>query len=139
MGLILDSSVLIAGERRNESIREILLQLRSNHGETDTGISAVTIFEPMHGIYRAKAQPDRLRRRAFTEDVCRDLVIYPVTVEIAKLAGRVEGEQMARGISLAFQDLLIGCTALELNYFLVTLNTRHFERIPGLTVVSPSV
>lgn len=55
MGLILDSSVLIAGERRDESIREILLQLRSKHGETDTGISAVTIVELTHGIYRAKA------------------------------------------------------------------------------------
>jgi hypothetical protein len=35
MGLILDSSVLIAGERRDESIRQILDQLRAKHGETE--------------------------------------------------------------------------------------------------------
>jgi antitoxin (DNA-binding transcriptional repressor) of toxin-antitoxin stability system len=34
MGLILDSSVLIADERRNQSVQEMLLQLRSRQGET---------------------------------------------------------------------------------------------------------
>jgi tRNA(fMet)-specific endonuclease VapC len=137
MGLVPDSSVLIAGERRNESVREILLHLRAKHGETDVGISTVSIVELTHGIYRAKTDIHHLRRQAFTEEVCRDVVVYPVTLEIAKRAGQIEAEQMVRGISIAFQDLLIGCTALELNYSIVTLNSRHFEPIPGLHVISP--
>jgi len=99
MGLILDSSVLIAGERRDHSIREILARLRDEYGETEAGISVVTVVELTHGIYRAKADSDRLRRRAFAEEVSRDLVVYPVTLEIAVRAGQLEGEQMSRGVT----------------------------------------
>jgi predicted nucleic acid-binding protein len=39
------------------------------------------------------------------------------------------------GVSIAFEDLLIGTTALHLRYAVVTINVRHFQVIPGLTVV----
>ena len=55
MGIILDSSVLIAGERRRESVREILKRVRAMHGEVDCALSVVTIVELIHGIYRPKA------------------------------------------------------------------------------------
>ena len=64
-----------------------------------------------------------------------DLTIHPVTLEIAQLAGKVEGEQAARGISIAFEDLLIGTTALHLGFAVATLNVRHFRLIPGLSVI----
>ena len=135
MGLIFDSSILIAGERRGESVRGILKRVLAKHGETASGLSAVTVVELTHGIYRAKSDADRERRRAFTEELCRDMVVYPLTLEIAQLAGRVEGEQAARGVSISFEDLPIGTTALHLGYGVLTLNARHFQLIPGLTVV----
>jgi|SRR5271168_3927233 len=135
MGLILDSSILIAGERGGESVRAILQRVQLTHGETESGLSAVTIVELTHGIYRAVTDADRERRRAFTEELCRDVTVHPVTLEIAQLAGRVEGEQAARGVSIAFEDLLIGSTALHLGYAVATLNVRHFQFIPGLSVV----
>jgi hypothetical protein len=58
-------------------------------------------------------------------------------VEIAELAGRIEGEQAAAGVSIAFEDLLIGVTALYLGYAVATLNVRHFQNIPGLQVLQP--
>ena len=61
--------------------------------------------------------------------------VHPVTIEIARLAGQIEGQQEAKGIRLAFEDLLIGTTALHLGYNVATLNLRDFERIPGLSVV----
>jgi len=63
------------------------------------------------------------------------MVVHPVTVEIAELAGRIEGEQASHGVSIAFEDLLIGTTALHLGYAVVTINVRHFQVIPGLTVL----
>jgi predicted nucleic acid-binding protein len=135
MGLILDSSILIAGERGGESVREILNRVKAAQGETESALSAVTIVELTHGIYRAKSAPDRERRREFTEELCRDMVVHPVTLEIAQLAGKIEGEQAARGVSIAFEDLLIGATALHLHYSVATLNVRHFRLIPGLSVV----
>jgi predicted nucleic acid-binding protein len=60
---------------------------------------------------------------------------HPVTLEIAQLAGKIEGEQAASGVSIPFEDLLIGTTALHLGYSVATLNVRHFRLIPGLSVV----
>ncbi len=68
MGVILDSSVLIAGERRKEIVREILKRVRTVHGEIDCALSVVTIVELTHGICRAKSDADRQRRR--TSPVC---------------------------------------------------------------------
>src|SRR5438477_5389975 len=137
MGVILDSSVLIAGERRQESVREILKRVQAAQGEVDSALSVVTIVELTHGIYRAKKDTDRDRRRAFCEELRRDMVVHPVTVEIAELAGRIEGEQAAAGVSIAFEDLLIGVTALYLGYAVATLNVRHFQNIPDLQVLQP--
>lgn len=63
--------------------------------------------------------------------------MHPVTIEIARLAGRIEGQQTAQGVRIAFPDLLIGVTALHLGYAVATLNIRHFRLIPGLSVVQP--
>ena len=57
----------------------------------------------------------------------------PVHPEVAQLARKIEGEQAAHGISIAFEDLLIGSTALHLGYSVATLNalsidTRSFCR-----------
>jgi tRNA(fMet)-specific endonuclease VapC len=61
--------------------------------------------------------------------------VYPVTLDIARLAGRIEGQQQAKGIQFAFEDLLIGATALHLKYDVATLNSRDFHRIPGVSVI----
>ena len=135
MGLILDSSILVAAERSSESVSAILRRVQAAQGETESGLSVVTIIELTHGIYRAKNETDRERRRTFTEELCRDMTVHPVTLEIAQLAGKVEGEQAAQGVSIAFEDLLIGATALHLGYAVATLNVRHFRLIPGLSVV----
>ena len=63
------------------------------------------------------------------------LIVHPVTLEMAQLAGRIESQQAAQGIGIAFPDLLIGVTALHLGFSVVTLNVRHFQSIPGLSVV----
>jgi len=136
MGLILDSSIVVAAERRGHNVPHILEQIRTAHGEVDVGLSVVTIAELMHGAYRAKTDADRLPRLAFIEEICRDVPIHPVSLEIARGIGRIEGQQAARGISLSFEDLAIGVTALELGFDVATLNVRHFEKIPGLSVVS---
>ena len=60
--------------------------------------------------------------------------MHPVRLAIARLAGRIEGQQQATGVQFAFEDLLIGTTALHLGYEVATLNLRDFQKIPGLSV-----
>ena len=61
--------------------------------------------------------------------------MYPYTKETALLAGRLDGEQQSRGVTIPFVDLLIGATALEVGYSLLTVNARHFGMIPNLMVM----
>lgn len=134
MGLILDTSILIASERRGESIEDILRYVRTSHGEVDIALSAVSVVELTHEIYRAKTEVQRERRCVFAEGVFQDLIVHPVSLEIARLAGKIEGEQAAQGIAIAFEDLVIGCTALHLGFDVATLNVKHFKLIPGLNI-----
>lgn len=136
MGLILDSSVLIAGERRGETVRQTMQRIVRASGDAECALSAISIIELTHGIYRAKTDADRLRRKAFADELARDMIVHPVSVAIAQVAGRIEGEQAARGVSIAVEDLIIGATALHLGFDVATLNVRDFQRIPGLTLIT---
>ena len=82
-----------------------------------------------------RSDADRDRRRVFVEGVLHDLIVHPLTRGIAQLAGRIECEQAANGISIALEDLIIGATALHLGFDVVTLNLRHFQMIPGLNIL----
>jgi predicted nucleic acid-binding protein len=136
MGLILDTSVVIVNERRGDSVGHILRQARTMHGEFDVALSAVSAVELTHGIYRARTVADRERRRLFCDEVFRDLILHPVTLDIAQLAGQIEDEQAAKGVSIAFEDLVIGATALHLGFDVATLNVKHFSVTPGLKIVT---
>lgn len=135
VGLILDSSVIIAAERRRHTVRDILEEVRASQGDVEIGVSVVSIAELVHGAYRVKTPAQQERRLTFINRLASDLPVYPVTLEIAWLAGRVEGQQEEKGIQLSFEDLSIGVTALSLGYAIATLNVRHFERIPNLTII----
>jgi tRNA(fMet)-specific endonuclease VapC len=58
-----------------------------------------------------------------------------VTVEIAELAGRIEGEQAALGVSIAFEDLLIGARRCTLATAWLGTTSGTSRLIPGLAVV----
>jgi predicted nucleic acid-binding protein len=67
VGIILDSSALIATERRGHTVRQILEQVRLLHSDTEIAISVVTIAELVHGAYRAKTSEQRQNRLEFID------------------------------------------------------------------------
>jgi predicted nucleic acid-binding protein len=94
----------------------------------------VTLVELAHGIERANLEVHREQRQAFLDDLIADMVVFPVTAGIARLAGKISGQLGRRGFTVPFEDLLIGATALHRGCDVVTANIRHFEMIPGLVV-----
>lgn len=104
--------------------------------DQDAALSAVGVTELVHGIYRAQSPELRRRREIFIHELLRDLAVYPYTRQTAFLAGRIDGEQQARGVTIPFDDLLIGVTALELGFSVLTVNLRHFRLIPNLQIVT---
>jgi tRNA(fMet)-specific endonuclease VapC len=98
-------------------------------------LSAVGLTELIHGVYRAQTPEMRVRRETFLQELLADVTVYPYTKETAMLAGKIDGEQQSRGVVIPFGDLLIGATALSLGFSMLTANLRHFQKIPGLTVL----
>jgi tRNA(fMet)-specific endonuclease VapC len=136
MGLILDSSVVIAAERRGDTPEQLVQQVISVAGNQEAALSSVGLTELVHGIYRANSAQVQSRRQSFVDELRVGLTVYPYTAETAMLAGRIDGEQTVKGVIIPYADLLIGATALSLAFSVLTSNMRHFALIPGLHVIS---
>jgi tRNA(fMet)-specific endonuclease VapC len=135
LGLVLDSSLLIAAERRNLTPAQSMETVQKRVGEVPIVLCSLTIAELGHGIYRARTPETRQRRRAFLDELKATVPIHPITASTAEIVARVGGEQAAQGVNLPLGDLLIGACALELGYAVGTSNVRDFRRIPGLRIV----
>ena len=134
MGILLDSTVIIAAERSGKNPRQVVEEIAVGLGDTEATLSVMTIVELAHGIERADSPERRAGRKHFLEELLREITVEPVTVAIAVRAGRLDGELASKGMRIAVSDLLIGATAMELGYGIATQNVRHFEKIPNLPV-----
>src|SRR5216683_2938390 len=135
MGLILDSSVLISAERQGKNARQMLTSIADKIGETEVGISVVTLIELAHGAARADTPIRGANRQNFIAELLTAMPVHSVTVSLALRTGQLDGENQARGIRIPLSDLLIGVTVLELGYSVGTANLRHFRQVLGLSVV----
>jgi tRNA(fMet)-specific endonuclease VapC len=129
MGLILDSSVLVAFERRRFDLERLL----TDH--SPSAIAAVTAAELLIGVERADTSQRRARREAFVQNIFTSVPIIPFDLAQARLYAIHFAELARRGELIGDRDLQIGVTALVLDYDLVTLNTDEFRRVRGLRLV----
>src|SRR5437899_7405972 len=96
-GLVLDSSVLVAAERAKLTTTEVLRNIRASAdiGDTPIVISAMTVAELAHGIYRANTPERRQRRRQFVDELKAHIPVHPITETTAEIIARVGGEEAA--------------------------------------------
>lgn len=134
MGLVLDSSVLVAAERQGKNARRMIADIAGAVGNEEIALSVVTLAELAHGAARANTAERRNTRLAFIDELLR-LPVHPVSASIALRAGQMDGEYESRGVRVPLADLLIAVTAIELNFGVATSNLRHFQRIQDLRVV----
>jgi predicted nucleic acid-binding protein len=99
-------------------------------------MSPVTVAELVHGIFRARTSEASAQRKAYVEELIAIVPVHPITTRTGWLAGEIEGREAAKGIVLPFNDLLIAAAAIEQGYAVLTSNVRHFQKIPGLTVLT---
>jgi len=131
LGLVIDSSVLIAAERVQRTAAQAMESVQKIIGELPVALSALTVAEVAHGIHRANTPEIRERRRLFLDEQKANVPIYPVTEATTEIIARVGAELAAKGVILPLGDLIIGACALELGYAIGTSNTRDCNRIPG--------
>jgi tRNA(fMet)-specific endonuclease VapC len=135
MGLVLDSGVIIAAERQNEPFSDVIADIRQETGRTNIVLSSISVMEVEHGIYRTCTAEQEVRRRAYLDVVFSILPAQPFTVEMARIAARIDATARKTGNVIPTLDLLIGATALHFGYAVGTRNLRHFRMIPDLSII----
>jgi tRNA(fMet)-specific endonuclease VapC len=136
MGLVLDSSVLIAAEREKWPVSQLLSSLETSHAETQFLVSSITVMELDHGWHRANTPEAALKRRRYLDEVLAVIPVEPFTRDMGALAAKTDADMKKAGLVIPTADLLIGVTALFYGYAIGTRNLRHFQMIPGLKVLS---
>ena len=131
MGILIDSSVLIASERGRLDLSGLLHE----HGDEDVAISAITASELLHGVHRAGAGY-RAAREAYVERLLLSFPVIPFELVTARTHARLAAELATSGVALAPHDLLIAATALSIGYRLATRDQRGFALIPELNTLS---
>jgi tRNA(fMet)-specific endonuclease VapC len=131
VGTLIDSSVLIASERRRLDLGDALLA----YAEEPVGIAAITASELLHGVHRAATTAQRQRRETFVERLLAVLPVFPFDLVTARIHASLWAGLAAKGTSVGSHDLLIGATALALGYRVATRDRRSFQKIIGLQVV----
>jgi predicted nucleic acid-binding protein len=72
MGLILDSSVLIAAERKGSNARQVLSEIAGRVAGEDVAFSVLTLIELAHGAARAETlEKDHAAAVPARADDCR--------------------------------------------------------------------
>jgi predicted nucleic acid-binding protein len=131
MGVMLDTSVLVAAERG--SLR--LVPLLEAQGEAPVAIAAITASELLHGCHRAADAGVRARRFAFVEAVLDLVPILPFGLIEARRHAELWAQLARDGTMIGPHDLLIAATALAQGHELATLNRAEFARVAGLRLL----
>jgi tRNA(fMet)-specific endonuclease VapC len=129
MGLILDSSVLVAFERRRFDLERLLADY------SPPAIAAITAAELLVGVERADTPERRARRESFVQNIFDQVPIIPFDVTQARVYALRFAELARRGQVIGDRDLQIAATALSWDYDLATLNVGEFERVSDLKLV----
>jgi predicted nucleic acid-binding protein len=69
LGLVLDSSVLVAAERKKLTTPEAIRNVREAAGDVAIEICSLTVAELAHGIYRADTLERSRMRRQFLDEL----------------------------------------------------------------------
>jgi predicted nucleic acid-binding protein len=132
MGLILDTNVLIEGERKGA--KTVDFGKWASYG--DAFISVITVSELLAGVHLAKNEKQRLRRSAFVEGVLTRIPAIEFTTEIARIHSELFADLWKKGKMIGAHDLIISATALAHGHAVLTDNVGEFRRVPGLEVVA---
>jgi tRNA(fMet)-specific endonuclease VapC len=130
MGIVLDSSILIAAEKQ----RFVITEFFSSHADEKFYLAAVSAAELLHGVERAI--PTRKgARAAVVEHFLEALEVIDYDLAVARTHATLWAALAKAGLIIGPYDLLIAATALTHGHKLATLNESEFKHVPKLKLV----
>jgi len=130
--LILDSTVLVAAERRGDQLASLLAD------DDDVAIAAVSAAELLVGVDLAGAS-QREERRTFVEDVLAALPVEAYDLEVARAHAALLAHVRRSGRPRGSHDLIIAATAVARRRNVVSDDVSGFEDLPGVGLVVAAV
>jgi len=126
----LDTSVLVDNLRGRRETVDYIGKLEA----AGTGLSTTTInsFELFYGAYRSARREKNL---AATKALLRRLVVVELSEAASEEAGKLLAMLESKGEGIDFRDILIAAISKAHEMALVTRNTEHFSKIPGLELL----
>lgn len=129
MSYLLDTSIYSQPLKRHPV--PSVIERWTEIGDGQCRISVFCELEVLQGLEMAASA----RLRDLYAEVLKDrLPIIPFTSAEAAVYARIQGEATQAGTTRPVIDLCIAATAITHSLTLVTLNTRDFSAITGLTV-----
>jgi tRNA(fMet)-specific endonuclease VapC len=128
VAVLIDTDLLIDLEQGNAGLESLL-------GEEERAISVITVSELLHGVLRARGGK-RARRQAFVEHLLAGLQAIPITQQVARVHANIWAELADRGEPIGAHDLWIAATAIAHGLGIATRNSSHFERVPGVRLIT---
>jgi tRNA(fMet)-specific endonuclease VapC len=128
VGLILDSSVIIAAERGKFDLEGLL----EEYGDETVRIAAVTASELLYGWERAPAGRCRDNRQRFVEGLLKILPSVSFNLDAARVRAHLWARLEEQGAMIGAHDLLIAATCVREGDAIATLSDKEFSRITEL-------
>lgn len=122
---LLDTDTCIYWLKGIQAVRDRLVIV----GLRQVSVSVISVAELYFGAYNSAKVAENMTR---LEQFAQSVQILPLGVPVLKTFGQLKASLRQQGHPLADFDLLIASTALAENRVLVTNNTRHYDRIPGI-------
>lgn len=136
MGLIVDTSALIAIERGAVLFEDVLV----THGRQPTAMPAIVWAELLAGVRLAASPVLAARRRGRLERLRLLMPIIDFDANIAERYADIFAACSQAGTPIPANDMAVAATALYLNYDVLVgqRDEKHFRVVPDLKVITVS-
>ncbi len=106
---------------------------RRHLNEKHLALSFVTIGELYFGAFKKNWGTARIEA---LKDSFRSVAIVPYDLEVCKRYAEIKSQLESKGERIEDNDIWIAACALRHSIPLVSNNRSHFERVPGLVLIS---
>jgi len=125
--ICIDTNVLIAFLKGRDPAATALEWIVRN---TQVFVTAITAYELLFGVARAN-------RRIGEDQLLEVMAILPFDAPSAARAATLHDALIRSNQDIGVKDVMIAAICQQHDLPLLTLNERHFNRVEGLTILTP--
>ena len=126
--LCLDTTMLIAFLRNSEPGATAVTRAVQTY---NCSVTAITAYELLLGVHRSKKEIGE-------NALLGMMTIWPFETAASSMAAQLHANLIRNNSDIGVKDVMIAAICLTNALPILTLNERHFSRVPGLIVYTPA-